>query len=168
MILSLGVIDVAYVQNDAPKKAPRDPKRAARRPGPHKAHAAKYGDITTGDVATILEAKYGVMQAFYTAHQSDVADAIGNSLKGAVESLMMGGPPRLDAFGSGMSKIEDMFKQFLAQKEIERLGVPGVPTEAALHGVSHRFKNPYKRRPARPSFIDTGLFQSSFKAWITP
>jgi hypothetical protein len=37
---------------------------------------------------------------------------------------------------------------------------------AALHGVSHRFKHPYARRARRPSFIDTGLYQNSFAAWV--
>jgi len=42
--------------------------------------------------------------------------------------------------------------------------------------VSHRFANPTHRRvkgaglvrrAPRPSFIDTGLYQASFKAWVT-
>lgn len=165
MILHFGVIDIPYVEAPTPKKAPKDPKRSARRP--HKAHAKKYGNITTGDVATILEDRYGVMQAFYNAHQKDVVSAIENSLQGSIESLLMGGPPRLDAFGAGMSKIEDLFKQFISQGEIERMGIAGVPTAAALRGVSHRFKQAYKLRAPRPSFEDTGLYEASFKSWVT-
>jgi len=52
-------------------------------------------------------------------------------------------------------------------KEVEKLGIPGVPTKAALRGVNHRLKHPYRRRGARPSFVDTSLYMSSFKAWAT-
>jgi hypothetical protein len=165
MILHLGVIDVPYVEPPATPKAPKNPRR--RRRGPHKAHAAKYANITTGDVATILEDKYGIMQAYFAAHEADVASAIEGSLQGAVESLLMGGPPKLDAFGSAVSKIEDGFRRFLSEREVERVGIPGTPTAAALRGVSHRFKQAYKLRARRPSFIDTGLYEASFKSWIT-
>ena len=162
LTLHFGVLDIPYVEQTPPaKKAP-----LRRRPRPHKAHAKRYGSITTGDVAEILEAKYGVMQAFYDAHESDVLKDIENGLQGAIESFMMGAPPRLDPFGSGISQIEDRFKQFLSTGEAERVGIPGTPTEAAQRGVSHRFKHPYARRAPRPSFIDTGLYQASFKAWI--
>ena len=78
---------------------------------------------------------------------------------------MMGAP--VDAgspFAAGESQIENRFKQFLSLREVEKLGIPGVPTKAALAGVSHRFKG--KKGGRRPSFIDTGLYQASFKAWI--
>ena len=121
---------------------------------------------TTGDVAEILEGKYGVIGSFWSHHQQEGADALAEGMKGSLESLLMGAPPTLDPFGSGTSKIETLFRDFLDRKEIETYGIPGVPTQAALKGVSHRFKQPYKRRPPRPSFIDTGLYQSSFRARV--
>lgn len=148
--LHLGVIDIPYAGS---------PRR-------HKSHRAMAGTQTTGDVAGWLEDSYGVMQAFVDHHESDILTDLESSLEGAVESLLMGAPVQLQPFGSGLSKIEDRFKQFLATKEIEGLGIAGVPTGAALRGVSHRFKHPYAKRPPRPSFIDTGLFAASFKAWI--
>lgn len=78
----------------------------------------------------------------------------------------MGAPVSLDPFGSATSKIEDRFKQMLSTRELDSLGFPGIPTAAAQRGVNHRFKHPYKKRAARPSFIDTGTFQASAKAWV--
>jgi hypothetical protein len=160
--LHLGVLDVGYVQTEsAPKRAPKRPRK-----GPHKAHAKKYQNISTGDVAEILESKYHPMEIFFEQHKEDIAADLEGSLAGALESLLMGAPPSLDAFGSATSQIEDRFKKFLSEKEMEGLGYPGVPTKAALMGVSHRFLHPYKKRPPRPSFIDTGLYQASFKSWV--
>ena len=44
------------------------------------------------------------------------------------------------------------------------LSVDGVPTQAALEGKNSRLK--VERGERRPSFIDGGLFKSSFVAWI--
>src|ERR1019366_9125915 len=96
--------------------------------------------VTTGDVAEWLEKKYHVMEVFYRQHEGDVARDVEKSVAGALESLLLGAPPSIDPFGAGTSKIEDGFKQFLSSREMEGLGYPGVPTGAALAGVSHRFK----------------------------
>ncbi len=69
-----------------------------------------------------------------------------------------GGP-----FKSGLEKMKVLFVQFLDDREIEHLGIPGVPTKAALDGVQSKFK--LFKGERRPSFIDTGLYQQSFKAW---
>lgn len=150
MILHLGVIDVPYSV-----RATRKRSRSAA------------GTKTTGDIAEILEAKYGIMQAFFDSKSQEIADDLADSVQGAIESLIMGGPPQLAPFGTGTSKIEDAFKMFISTQEVERVGIPGVPTQAALRGVNHRLKRPYRKsNPRRPSFVDTGLFVASFKSWI--
>ena len=151
-ILNLGVIDLPYT-------AP--PQRGGKR-----RKSPQTRNITTGDVAEILEAKYHVMELFWQLHQGDVAADFEESLSGAMETFFMGGPANLDVFGMATSKIEDRFKQMLAMKELDALGYPGIPTRAAMLGHSHRFKHPYKRRAPRPSFVDTGQYQASFKAWV--
>lgn len=120
---------------------------------------------TTGDVAEILEAKYGVMETFYERHEEEITQAIENGLAGSLESILSGAPIRNDLFASSEAKIEQSFRKFLDTKEMDGLA-PGVPTQAATRGVNHRLKRPYRRRSSRPSFIDTGLYESSFKAWI--
>jgi hypothetical protein len=150
MILHLGVIELPYV--DAPT------------PGRKRSRKRRASTVTTGDVAGWLENRYGVMQAFATVHEKDVAADLEKSVVGALESFMLGAPAQLDPFGSATSSIEDRFKQFLSTREVETVGIPGVPTQAALMGINRRLKS--GRGPRRPSFIDTSLYQSSFKAWV--
>ena len=159
MILHLGVIDMPYA--DAPKK--------------HQRKSGGTPNETTGDVAEILEAKYGVMEQFFKAHEQDIATSLESSIASALENLIASKGSSLTkqilagtstGLAQAESEIKDKFSNFLSNKEVETLGIAGVPTRAALDGVSHRFKNPYKKRPARPSFIDTGLYQTSFRAWV--
>lgn len=144
--LHLGVIDLPY--SAAPSKTMK-----------------KSASVTTGDVAEFLESKYHVMEVFYEQNKSVVAKNLEVSIKNSLESLLLGAPTTIDPFGAATGAIEHDFKQFLLQKQMDALGYPGVPTQASLEGVSHRFANK-KGAPGRPSFIDTGLYQSSFKAWV--
>ena len=120
--------------------------------------------VTTGDVAGFLETKYGVMQRFWDKHAQSNTDDIANGLAGAIEGMMMGAPPG-DPYADGMESIGQRFRVFLRDEEIVGTGAPGVPTQAALDGVNHRLKRRKGRR--RPSFIDTGLYFATFKAWTT-
>lgn len=147
--LHLGVVDMPYAH---------DPK-----------------GTSTGDVAEILEVRYHVMEVFFELHRHDIAADLEHSVAGAIEALMQGAPPENSSpFGRAEAEIEKRFKNFLDSQEIERMGIPGVPTQAALDGVSHRFKNPrymkkgkkLVKRQRRPSFIDTGLYEASMKAWF--
>lgn len=126
---------------------------------------AEKGGITTGDVAQILEDKYHVMGVFASMQEDAIAVEMTEGLKGQLENLMMGAPPSQDPFADGCAQIEKMFKTFLEEDEISFLGIPGTPTEAAKKGVSHRFKGKKSGAP-RPSFIDTGLYESSAKVWV--
>lgn len=150
--LHLGVIDIPYAQ--APKKNQR--------------RAGTAGTQTTGDVAGWIEGRYHVMEIFFEENKDQIVGYLEEGIAGSMESVLMGAAnfSSLDPTGKAMSEIEDRFKQFLAMKEIESLGVPGIPTKAAERGVNHRLKRPYVRRAPRPSFIDTGLMQASFKAWL--
>ena len=131
------------------------------------------GGMTTGDVATILEEKYHLMRAFFQVHEKEIAQKLEAGLAASLESLLTGAPLNVDPFGEGCADIEDMFKRDLAERKFDALGIPGVPTAASgattkrKGGINHRLKHPYRQaNPARPSFIDTGLFQGSFKSWI--
>jgi len=133
---------------------------------PYRARSRRVGAVTTGDVAEILEARYGLMAAFYRVHQEEVVEAVGNSLSGAFETLMMG--QRVDPWGEAMQSIQSAFRKFINSREAERVGIPGTPTKAALRGVNHRLKHPYRKsNPRRPSFRDTGLLMASFRAWVS-
>jgi len=119
--------------------------------------------VDTADVAGWLEDKYHVMEIFYEHHDKQIADAMANSMQGALETVMMGGPAG-DPFASAADEIHKEFQDFILTKEMDRLGYPGVPTQASLQGVSHRHKS-RRGSPGRPSFYDTGLYVNSFRAW---
>ena len=155
MILHLGVDDVAYSQPPATRR-----RRKVRA-----------GTQTTGDVAGWLEDRYHIMEIFVQQHKDDViAPALENSLAGALESVLAGAPVSLDAFGAASSEIEDRMKQFIATGEMDALGYPGVPTQAARDRASgKRRSSRFKTRRATGaavSFYDTGLYESSMKVWV--
>jgi len=118
---------------------------------------------TTFEVGTILEAKYGLFSRFADSELPSIASNLADSVAGALETIMQGGPVT-DPFASGTSQIEQDFRHFLDIEEMAKLGVPGVPTKAALKGKSIRFKR--SKGPRRPSFIDSGILQKSFKSWV--
>ncbi len=121
---------------------------------------------STYDVAKILEEKYGLMKAFYRAHQDDVVKALEGSLGKALEALVL--KRTIDPWGPAMQDIQSQFNEFISSQEAERVGIPGTPTKAAMRGVNHRLRHPYaKRNPRRPSFRDTGMYMNSFRAWVS-
>lgn len=122
--------------------------------------------ITTFEVATFLEEKYGIMQAFYDTNQVHIGEMIADGLAGHLESVIMGAPVS-DPYASATQEIDAMFKDFITTGQAERVGIPGAPTAAALKGISHRKAHPYAKANARrESFRDTGLYQASFKSWV--
>src|ERR1700733_13793690 len=122
----------------------------------YRSRSAKAGSMTTGDVAEILEAKYGILAAFWRAHDQDCAGDLEVSLGGAMESLMMG--RAVDPWGRATQAIQQRMKDFINSKEVETVGLVGVPTKAALRGISHRLKHPYRMpNQRRPTLRDTGL-----------
>ncbi|WP_175952875.1 hypothetical protein [Burkholderia sp. BCC0405] len=162
--MHIGVIDIPYSNAEQPEKVPQAKKGKANKPIKPKNEAATK---TTGDIAEILEDKYGVMQAFVDVKLSKIAESLEESLAGALETVMMGGRPPANPFASAESKVSQMFKDFLGTGEVEHVGIEGTPTQAALDGVNHRLKHPYaKGNPRRPSFIDTSLYQQSATVWI--
>lgn len=142
------------------------------------------GATSTGDVAQILEDRYGVMDGFVFLHKEDIAEDIAISAADALESMMQGAPVLIDPFGAGTSRIAERFRDYLDKEEIVNAGgtlnFGKVPTQAALDGVSSRFKlgkqagqyvkgkrgRKKLKGKRRPSFIDTGLYQATFAAWF--
>jgi hypothetical protein len=170
-VLHLGVVDVPYANEG------RDPPvRVTKKGRLHKgtarrlARQAQSGEggtgaaTTTVDVAKLLEKKYGLFTAFYEDNEQHIADALAHGMSGALEDLFAGAPLR-DPFAEINEELTAGFKQWLAQGEVESLGIHGVPTQAAMERRSGRFKN--KRGPTqRPSFIDTGIMEGSLAVWV--
>lgn len=188
--LHLGVIDIPYSVN-IPEAARRVVHRTHKNGTVETFTAAPSGGETTGDVAEILEAKYHVMEVFAEDLGLDlIAKALENSAAGAIESLLNGAgtqgfsdfshvedaslrarlessnTPSLSLTLEAEDEIAAAFRHFLDQREMDGV-VPGVATGAAKKGVNHRLKHPYvKSNKERPSFVDTGTYQASFKAWV--
>lgn len=161
--LHLGVVDQPYAVN-----APRRVRVTRPRRGELlRTTAPASGAQTTGDVAQWLEDRYHVMETFYELHQQEIADEFATSMADSLVDLLAGAPPSSNIFAGIESELDTRFKQFISAQEMDGLGVPGVPTQAAKRGVNHRLKHPYaKGNPERPSFRDTGLYQASFKSWV--
>ena len=163
-VLHLGVQDIPYTANPANAKPPRARKARQGKQRPRRSRPAT-PNTTTGDVAEILEAKYGLFSTFVEHHEANIMQAVAESARDVLEARLMGAPATIDAFGAAVSKIEKMMKDWVSTQEVESVGIPGVPTKAALDGINHRLKS--KRGERRPSFIDTGLLEASFKSWVT-
>lgn len=164
LTLHLGMIDVPYANEVKREKVSHAKKGKANKPIKRK---TENGTQTTGDVAEILEAKYHIMDTFAFARLPDIAKELEDSIAGSLESLLMGGNTAPNPFAKAESAITNMFKDFLAKGDVEHMGIDGVPTQAAQHGVNHRLVHPYaKSNPRRESFIDTGGYHDHFIAWI--
>lgn len=125
------------------------------------------GNATTGEVAEILEEKYHLLETFADMFGHDViAAAFEASARTAVEDLFSGAPAgSLSLTLEATQGVETSFREFLDRKMFDGT-IPGVPTEAAREGVNHRFAHPNaKSNSARPSFVDTGLYQASMRTW---
>lgn len=144
MIVHLGVLDVAYsTSSNNSSIGPVQP-------------------TTTGDVAEILEANYGVMRTFLELHESEIGDELASHMMGLLENAKLGAP--LPVGDIHFQKIAAKFRTYLDLGEWEKTS--GQPTKAAESGKSNRKK--YKKYDgARKSFIDTGLYQASFRVWVS-
>lgn len=120
---------------------------------------------TTTEVMEILEAKYGVIDAFYTSKKPQIDRICLHYLKADLDHQMRGGAASKNPLAGAMVEIEELFVKFLDKRQVERLGIAGVPTEAARMGIQHkRGRKTFGSR--RPSFVDTGLYRDSFRAWV--
>lgn len=165
MTLHLGVVDIPYSGKVAATTA--DHFAALQRGKPLTKSSAR-GSLTTFDVATILEARYGIMQHFFNRYRDQIFGALHNSIEGKLETAIMGGKLSPGSTEPQLTKVETMFHEFISQRIVEQVGIKGVPTQAALDGVNHRLKHPYaSTNPRRPSFRDTGLFMNNFAAWVS-
>lgn len=141
MKLSLGVLDVAYSDANAS------------------------GATTTGEVAEILEDKYHVMEVFYELYKQKIANSLAESVAGAIENLVAGRPRNQTPAMDAEQEIERLFRTYLDADEWSGIVPMTQQITAAQMGVNHRKKRPYSsENAARPSFVDTGLYQASFRA----
>lgn len=143
MMLVLGVKDVAYSDPD------------------------DKSITTTGEVAGLLEAQYGVMQTFYDLHKDEITEDIIKRLNSQLENMLQGSPHGRSHIR--MEGVEHQFRTYLSKDEWQK--TTGRTIEAARLGMSVRFKNKRNtknKRSARPAFIDSGLYRRAFRADLEP
>lgn len=139
------------------------------------AYSDAQGYATTGEVATFLEKNYHVMETFYEDNKDKIAQWLSDAVAGEIENMALGKPMHSAELTTNLGRqkirgasfnghIEARFREFLSQREWKKLS--GQRVEAAEAGVSHRKKRAYVKRAARPEFVDTGLYQASFRAWV--
>jgi hypothetical protein len=131
MIIHFGVVDVAYSEDGKSE--------------------------TTFEVAKKLEAEYGVMRIFITAHEHEIADEMSEELM-----AMLDGPVR--PANVHFTEVDAKFRDYLNKGEWEK--ITGRQTGAAADRKSARHKSGTKTAD-RPSFIDTGLYRRSFRSWVS-
>lgn len=150
MKLHLGVVDIPY---GAPQPS-----------GKRRRKVAVAATSTTGSVAEILEAKYHIFEHFFELHGAEIADHLTDAVKDALADIMNGALAPQNMFQPAEQDIQKAFHTFLTSKEMDGLGYPGIPTQAALQGKSKRFKS--GKGAPRPSFVDTGTYIAAFRAWF--
>lgn len=163
--LVFGNVQIAYDDGGKParRKVPKKPHKGKKAKAPPTSKGSE-APTTTDKVAAILEERYGVYANFFEQNQDHIQAALVHSAASALEDLFAGSPIT-DPFAEAGAEIEAGFKVWLMQGEIEKMGIPGLPTQAAIERRSLRFKS--KKGPSvRPSLVDTGLFSASAKAWI--
>lgn len=101
---------------------------------------------TTVDVARALEAKYHVMAVFVENHRSGVGKAIADMLLDRVREH------RVDRGVVYVPAIQHEFDEYLETNE--------------YYGLTGRFIGAAHHRGT--AFIDTGTYQQSVRAWVTP
>lgn len=121
-------------------------------------------DKTSYDVAVILEEKYGLFSVYADQYAEVMAQHISEDVAGSMETFLMTGRFPAEPLPQAADAIGKDFQKFIYTREVESVGIPGVPTQAALMGVNKRLKT--KKGARRPSFIDSGILESSLKAWF--
>jgi hypothetical protein len=126
------------------------------------------GAKTTSEVAEILENKYHPFTIFFEERKSKIGEWLAEAMADEIASIINGRPRSRDPYFPAMEKIEKEFRQFLDADEISKILPITQQITAAQLGKNSRKKKGYnKNYEARPALIDTGLFQSAFRAWIT-
>lgn len=166
-IIHLGVTDLPYTGPDS-KVVARVSTRMARGNGKDKAPRGRSHSVTktTGEVAEILEAEYGIMEFFWNRYGPKIIESFEEDMERQLEAQAVGLPSPDNIFGRALQTAESLFRDMIDRRELDG-AVSGVATGAARKGVNHRLSHPYaKGNPERPSFKDTGLYQASFRAWV--
>jgi len=131
------------------------------------------GGITSHGLGKILEEKYTLFSSYVEMHHKDIENELCQAIVGAFETYQATGYIAKQPFDAAGQELTLGLKQFIYKEELAGK-VAGVPTQAALEGVTTRKVGRGKRAKfkrvktgvRRPSFIDSGIFEASTKVWV--
>jgi hypothetical protein len=126
--------------------------------------------MTAVKVAGILEAKYNVVEMFNEIYEEEISNILHEGFKEVAERIITerGGQTRSsmkNLMKPATRQIENMFRQFLDHEEMNGM-IEGVPTDAAKGGKLHGRGKVTRRGIQRASFVNTGIYKASFRAWV--
>jgi hypothetical protein len=157
IVLHMGFLNTPYTKPNmaAPMAAVKAYKAKVRR--------GFTKTMTAEDVGNILESNYGILDVFKEVYNEEITNIVSETFENfIVETLTEVRKPTSARMVKYMApktrEIEKMFRGFLDKEEMNGMA-EGVPTKAALTGGSRR------RKRSGPSFIDTGIYRASFRAW---
>jgi len=161
MKLQLGFEDIPYAARYS-KQSPLTATVKKRKPKTLSPIQQAYGQgKTVGEVAKDIEKKYGVVETFYNLEENYIVDNLERSFKDSIEIGIMKGSWDV---AWDPTPLQGKFRRSLTGRRFDGL-IRGVPTRAATRGISHLRRKPTTSVP-RPSFVNTGLYMRSFKAWM--
>lgn len=121
---------------------------------------------TARDVAKELEEKYEIVATFFELEEEFIVELIEEAFAEDIEEVLQA--KRVSPKGlsdRATDKIQARFIQNLKTRRYDGV-IRGVPTLSSLRGVSHLLAQPFAQRGSRPSFVDTGNYAQSFRAWV--
>jgi hypothetical protein len=164
--LIFGFEDIAY---SARLDEAVSPLSVRRRRGQKKLSRSQqvYGaGKSTAQVAQELEARYGIVATFAEMEQDTIANILSEYVAEEVVHYVDGSTPTPTVPDQALKRIERKFQLNLSQRKYDGR-ISGVPTWAARRGYQHQFARPYsKSHGPRPSFVDTGMYQMTFRVWV--
>jgi hypothetical protein len=120
-------------------------------PGRRKYRTGKYGQKTSSaQVAEELEGRYGILESF-VEEEDTIQTLLEDVLAERIDQVLAGKDYDKKDIEKRLPGIEKAFKTMLEEEMLHTRG--NVPTAAAM-------------TEGRKSFIKTGLYRSSFRAWV--
>jgi hypothetical protein len=157
LTLHMGFLNTPYTDEarQAPARFAKSVERLKRR-------RSFSRTMTAEKVSKILEGKYNIVETFNEIYEDDINALIHEGFKEVAEHVIMnkGGDTRAkmkNLMKPYTNQVQRMFKAFIDDEEMNNM-VPGVPTKVSIKGRRGR-------RPG-PSFLRTGIYKASFRAWV--
>jgi hypothetical protein len=138
-------------------------RRLAKRPSPAQ---IGYGQgKSSSQVAIELETRYRIVETFYNLEEDNlIIPLLADDYRDLLDAQMSGLQTVATVTTRTTDKIEQRFRRNLTGRRYDGV-IRGVPTRTSQRGISHLRLKPSAARGSRPSFVNTGLYMRSFKAW---